>query len=106
MGTEPGSAPRTIRDVLVSAVQQTPIGKLLENPPHALHVVDVESGIGSRIIEPITDTFREFFPLLLIGKNRLAACRVELRDAESLDFGLARDSESLLGLDLDAPEVR
>ncbi len=98
-------AARAVRADLVALVEQAAPLDLRERPPDRLDVALVERAVCAVEVDPEADALGQPVPLLEVREHRLAAARVELADAELLDFGLRFDAELLFDGDLDGQAV-
>ena len=93
-------------DDLVSLVEQAALEECLQGPPDALHITLVEGDVGLVEMDPETEPFGQFFPLLHVAENALDALVDERLDAIGLDFFLGVDAQFLADLDFDRQPVR
>ena len=91
---------RAVRDDLEALVQQVLLPQLAQRPPDRLDVLGVERAVRVVEIDPVADPLGQLRPVLEELEHRLAALRVELRDAVFLDLRLVLDPELLLDRDL------
>ncbi len=85
--------------------QQALVEDLLERPPHGLHVVRVHGAVGVVEVGPVPHARGQFGEGVGVPGHRLAALRVELRDAVRLDVLLAVEAQFLLDGQLDRQPV-
>ena len=67
---------------------QSVIPESLKNPPTGLNVIRFVGNIWLRHVYPVSDTLRQFLPLLNICENRIATSSVEFLHAERFDLFL------------------
>lgn len=102
---EAGAAARAPGGDPVVLHQQALGEDLLQRPPHALDVLRVHGAVGLVEIDPVAHARGEFGEGVGVTGHRLAALRVELRDAVRLDVLLAVEPEFLLDRQLDRQPV-
>ncbi len=95
------AATRAVRRDPVVLHEQALVEDLLERPPHALDVAGVHGAVGLRQVDPVAHALGQLLERVDMPLDRLAAFRVELRDAVGLDVFLAGEAKLLFDLQLD-----
>ncbi len=96
-----GPAARAVRRDPEVLDQQVGVEDLLQRPPDRVDVRRVHRPVGVVEVHPVAHPGGELLERVHVPQHRLAALRVELRDAVPLDVGPSRQPELLLHAHLD-----
>ncbi len=106
VGSKSGTTAGTVRQDLVTFVDEPAVEELLEQPPDGLDVVVFQRDIGIIHIDEIPHAFRHFAPRFFVRKHRFPALLVKLADAVRFDIFFARHTQLFFHFDLDRQAVR
>ncbi|MNW49068.1 hypothetical protein D3C74_264710 [compost metagenome] len=106
MGAQRRLAARAIRADAVSAVQQTLVVDRRQDVPDAFDVAVIQGDIRIIQVDPISNRFGKFAPLLLITEDAVFTFFHEFLNAVFLDLLLAGDAQLLLHAQFNRQSVR
>ncbi len=100
VGSQSRSAPRTVRQDLVSFIDESFFEELVQDPPGGFDVVIVQSDIGVFQVYQITHSLGHLSPLSFVSEDGFPALFIEFRDAVFFDLRLGGDPQLLFHFDL------
>ena len=105
MGSQSRSAPRTVRQNLVSFVDHSRVKKFLQDPPACFDKIVIQRDIWMIQIDEISHALRHAAPHTFIFEDGFTAFFIELLDAVFFDILFSAHLQTLFHFDFDRKSV-